>query len=465
MNRTVGPHKAIILENAHAQIQSGLIRTILTDDAKLLAGNNRSNLPDWIAFIDVHQANFDQLADARASAVYLTSLDNLDQALALFNRVGLSQIPFLHVNAQLSEAEFLATVSRSTGLAQHYQVTSANLALNHSDSHAACDISVIVPVYGVEQHIEKCVLSLREQQFTGRYEVLFIDDASPDGSAQIIERIIAGHPHLKLLTKANGGAASARNFGLAHASGQYIGFVDGDDCVTADFLDRLYRAAILHNVDIAQAGFSYMDADSGAITVQSEPVAGQEKPSGTVVAPAFPLMRLTPGIWRRLYRRRFLDKFGISFNADFRRHDDLPFNIETLANADRVAVTPEPVYFYLQGREGQDIAATDQRLFIHFRLFEFTNQRITRQYWDAGFFHSYILTMFSHHLWAYDRIDRTLKPAYLRGMAQQLFGNDGPIGKIARLRILSQHFPTRRGLIAKAALLSLLPAKPLPGDI
>ena len=456
-----------VLSSADALIQCGLIRSIITDDKRIVDAplSSFEKIPSDVSILSIDEAEFNSVKNARESAVFLTNYENLEKAVNIFKKIGIDTIPYLHINSDIQKTDIVDVISNVSAVSSYYEVTADNIGIQHSDRHADYDVSVIVPVYGVAAYVEKCAISLRDQKFNGRYEVLFVDDGGKDNSVEIINKVIEGCPHLKVLSKPNGGAASARNYGIARAKGQYIAFVDGDDYVSHDYVDAMFRAAILNNADISQAEFCHVNASSGEISKHVEWFGTHQGNFSPVSSPAYHMMLQTPGIWRRLYSRKLLDKFNTVFNEDFRRHDDLPFNIEVLANASSIAITRTPVYYYLLGRDGQDVGATDERLFIHFRLFDYTNERITRRYWDSSFFHTYIITMCSHHLWAYDRIEDKLKPQYLRGLAQQVFGSDGPIGLLGRLKILTRHFGSRKLLILKAAILSRISKGPLPSDI
>lgn len=115
-------------------------------------------------------------------------------------------------------------------------------------------ISIILPVYGVEQYIEKCIQSLVDQTYRN-IEILLVDDGSKDRCPQIIDEWAKKDKRITPLHKENGGQSSARNLGMDTAKGQYITFVDSDDWVEADYCEKLYHAAQLYNADIAVSSF------------------------------------------------------------------------------------------------------------------------------------------------------------------------------------------------------------------
>lgn len=111
-------------------------------------------------------------------------------------------------------------------------------------------VSVIVPVYNVEKYLNKCIDSLINQSLKD-IEIIIVNDSSPDNCQAIIDTYQKNYPNLiKSFIKENGGQGSARNYGLDYASGEYISFVDSDDWLDLDMLEKMYNLAIKDNSDI-----------------------------------------------------------------------------------------------------------------------------------------------------------------------------------------------------------------------
>ena len=116
-------------------------------------------------------------------------------------------------------------------------------------------ISIIVPVYGVEKYIENCIASLCAQTF-GNLEILLIDDGSKDRSGQICDEWAKKDERIRVFHIENGGQSRARNVGLEKVTGDYIGFVDGDDMATPEMYEILLNLMIEHNAQIAECNFT-----------------------------------------------------------------------------------------------------------------------------------------------------------------------------------------------------------------
>ena len=118
------------------------------------------------------------------------------------------------------------------------------------------EISVIVPIYGVEKYIARCAESLFSQTMTENVEFLFVDDSTKDNSIQVLQHIISKYPHLEsqisiIRHRENKGLPAARNTGLSKAKGRFVVHVDGDDFAEPQMLESLYKAVVDNHADFA----------------------------------------------------------------------------------------------------------------------------------------------------------------------------------------------------------------------
>ena len=105
------------------------------------------------------------------------------------------------------------------------------------------EVSVIVPVYNLQDFLSNCVNSIVNQNMAkSKYEVLLIDDGSTDKSGELCDEYSRRYSFVKSFHKPNGGLSDARNYGLKHATGKYIAFIDSDDAIGPDYLNILYTA-------------------------------------------------------------------------------------------------------------------------------------------------------------------------------------------------------------------------------
>ena len=126
-------------------------------------------------------------------------------------------------------------------------------------------ISVIVPIYKTELYLRKCVDSLINQTYTN-LEIILVDDGSPDGCPQICDEYAAKDSRIKVIHKENGGVSAARNFGLDHASGAFIAYIDSDDYVSENYIEYLVELAERYDADIACCGYIIVSSHTEAVT-------------------------------------------------------------------------------------------------------------------------------------------------------------------------------------------------------
>lgn len=124
-------------------------------------------------------------------------------------------------------------------------------------------ISIIVPVYNVEEYVEECVLSIENQTWVNR-QIILVDDGSTDESGDICDKLQLRFSDIQVIHKENGGLASARNAGLDVATGEYVGFIDSDDYIEPDMYERLITSLLETNSQVACCSWCRcLDTESG----------------------------------------------------------------------------------------------------------------------------------------------------------------------------------------------------------
>lgn len=284
------------------------------------------------------------------------------------------------------------------------------------------EVSIVVPMYQVEDYLDRCLASLSAQTLVSR-EILVINDDSRDRSVQIAEGWAARDPSIRVIHQANQGCAAARSKGLAEARGLFVGFVDSDDWVEHDMFERLLETAVANGADLAQGGYREVFEQDEVIRDAHEFFVSRDPGSNCQLVADIPsLMTLKPTIWRRLYRTSFLRDNRLDFHRSLRRFDDLPFQFEVFMKADRVAAIPDVFYNYRMGRVGQDVGATDERLYVHFEIFEILRQAVADSV-NPLYERALRRVQFNTHRWGHERIEGRFKADYLMRAARDLFGD------------------------------------------
>lgn len=212
-------------------------------------------------------------------------------------------------------------------------------------------LSVVLPVYGVEQYLEECLLSLRNQTLTA-LEVIIVDDGSLDRCGHIADRWADADPRFKVLHTANGGLGVARNRGAAIATGEYITFADSDDLIPPRAYELMVSTLDETGSDFA-AGNAWRFAE-GIGTVQSwtHGRAFRQTRLQTHISEFHELLR-DRMIWNKVYRRSFWDAAGFEF-PDM-KYEDYPVTLRAHLIAQSVDVLSDKVYMWRNRESGDSI--------------------------------------------------------------------------------------------------------------
>jgi glycosyltransferase involved in cell wall biosynthesis len=272
----------------------------------------------------------------------------------------------------------------------------------------------------VVDEIDVCLSSLVAQTLAS-LEILVVNDGSPDGTvdkARAWQNKFADV--IRVIDKPNGGCASARAAGLRAARGEFVGFVDADDWVDPPMFETLLAAADESGAEIVQCGYSEAFSDGSLVPAREEvEISGIQRDNFCIVDDPLTLLPLRPTIWRRIYRREFLQQNNIQFPEHIRRFDDLPFQFETFVCARQVAVVPGSYYAYRQDRPGQDIAVRDERFFVHLEIFRWLDGRL-RERLNLAIERQLFRAELCSHVWALSKIEKGLKRQYFRAAVDNL---------------------------------------------
>ena len=204
-------------------------------------------------------------------------------------------------------------------------------------------ISIIVPVYKVENYLDRCVQSLVDQTWSN-LEIILVDDGSPDNCGAMCDAWAARDNRIKVIHKENGGLSDARNAGMAIASGTYMGFVDSDDYISSDMYQLLYDRMAADGSDIAACGVELVYEDgrpSGRLTSSGSCILNKNEAMEAVLRESW----LKQPVWYKLYKTELIR--DMLFPAG-KYHEDVYWTWQAVARAEKVSVFDTPCYFYVQ---------------------------------------------------------------------------------------------------------------------
>ncbi len=233
-------------------------------------------------------------------------------------------------------------------------------------------VSIIVPVYNVSNYIEQCLNSLTNQTLK-EIEIIVVDDCGTDDSIDKAEKLAKKDKRIKIVhNKTNQGLAESRNIGLKYVKTEYVAFLDSDDWVAEDFIEKLYNACIIENADIAVSDVIYYynqnkqtrewvstwNFKSGK-KINSEP----EDKQYNMYACA---------CWNKLYRTELFVKYNLKFPKGL-YIEDVPITFITTMLANKIVMVEDTrLYYRMRNDSIMATSKTDRKPFDIFKIYEYT---------------------------------------------------------------------------------------------
>lgn len=203
-------------------------------------------------------------------------------------------------------------------------------------------ISIIIPVYNVENYLRKCLDSIIAQTFT-QWECILIDDGSLDSSGSICDEYVAAETRFKVIHKKNEGVSSARNAGLNYANGEYICFIDSDDWVGEQYLSNLYNAIENNKVDFVISGHNRIDSDGSKDSFQYDDDIISRNRYDDIFLKHNLQKHGSP--WSKLFKKELIG--SLRFNPDIHLGEDIIFLYNYILNTRKISFLSCSDYNYV----------------------------------------------------------------------------------------------------------------------
>ena len=194
-------------------------------------------------------------------------------------------------------------------------------------------ISIIVPVYNVQDYVLKCLESLIKQSYSN-IEIIVVDDGATDQSGKICDEYAKKDERVRVFHKKNGGLSSARNYGIKKAKGEYICLVDSDDYVKGDFVEKMVKAILEKNADIAVCGYNHEIPKAEILTGKEATMRLLIKQNNMEII-----------AWNKIYKRELFD--DVSYPEGMNYEDNLT-TYKLLSKADKVVYIAKSLYVYVE---------------------------------------------------------------------------------------------------------------------
>ena len=211
-------------------------------------------------------------------------------------------------------------------------------------------ISIIIPIYDAELYIEECMKCVLHQTYCN-LEVILVDDGSEDRSAELCEKYLKMDNRIKYFYKNNGGAASARNFGIKQAHGKYLYFMDVDDLLDENAVELLHNAYITRQVDFVIGNVKHINIygkEELEWTVKDRIFEGKDSVRKLVYAFADDMKsnKILYSAWGKLYRTDIIKSVPLYFNEKMHTHEDNVFVLAYLSNCNSLYYIGKCIYTY-----------------------------------------------------------------------------------------------------------------------
>ena len=216
-------------------------------------------------------------------------------------------------------------------------------------------LSIIVPVYNVEEYIERCIKSLLKSEESLCYEIILVNDGSKDGSGNICDKYSETYDYIKTFHKENGGLSDARNYGLKYATGKYIVFVDSDDYLKQNSLNEIY--CFLENSDEDIICFDVEKVENEKVELLRYLPTNKILTGLEFLRLQYKNKSMQIAVWHNIYRRNLLIENNLYFKKGI-YHEDEEWTPRVFLQAESVVHLQSSFYKYMI-REGSIMKQKD----------------------------------------------------------------------------------------------------------
>lgn len=246
-------------------------------------------------------------------------------------------------------------------------------------------ISIIVPVFNLENELPRCLNSILAQTYQN-IEIIVVDDGSSDNSADVMRLYASKDRRVKPVFQANGGVTSARLHGVKESSGQWIGFVDGDDEIELDMYEHLLGNAVTYHADISHCGYQMCFEDgrihyfhnTGLLAQQDKTTALKELLSGS---------RIEPGLWNKLFHKNLFYSLlheGI-MPLDIKINEDLLMNYFLFSAAEQTVFEDWcPYHYIVRGASASRAKLNKRKIYDPIKVKEIIRKDAPAELYDAA---------------------------------------------------------------------------------
>lgn len=279
-------------------------------------------------------------------------------------------------------------------------------------------VSIIVPIYNVEQYLRECLDSVVNQTLKD-IEIICVNDGSTDSSLSIIKEYAQKDNRIKIIDKPNSGYGDSMNKGLDMATGEYIGIVEPDDFVAKDMYEVLYNKATEFDVDFVKADFYYWWSKKWNVIYTN---CITDKCLYNKVITEFYNRNLSPGTianWAGIYKRDFINQYNIRhLPTPGASYQDQGFYYQIIFNAKKAFYVNKPFYYYRQDNM-QSSVNNKNKIYCIFDEYEKIEEYLNKVENKEKFYPLVYKKKYNSCMWNYNRISDDLKPLFYEKLSTE----------------------------------------------
>lgn len=211
-------------------------------------------------------------------------------------------------------------------------------------------ISIIVPIYNVAPYLDKCICSILEQTYR-KLEIILVDDGSTDSSGDICDMYARKDERIHVIHKENGGLVSARKAGILVSTGEYVGYVDGDDWIEPDMYETMLQLMLQYEADMVTTNYFKESDNSCIISKDRIPCGCYDKRQlipQMLCDKDFNECNLSPYIWSKLFRKELLQNIQLDVDNDINFGEDVAVSYPYILKCEKIVIDEYSGYHYMQ---------------------------------------------------------------------------------------------------------------------
>lgn len=283
-------------------------------------------------------------------------------------------------------------------------------------------ISVVLPVYNVEEYLRQCLDSLANQTFED-FEVICVNDGSGDSSLSILEEYASEDERFKIISQENKGLSGARNTGMDYIKGKYTIFVDSDDWLELNALEKLYNKITALDSDILMYKFRFFNQDSEqyseSVFTNLEVIdASLENKNFNYRDVSDILFKISHAPFNKLYKTSFLREAGIKFPENF-NYEDLYFFYMVFFKTEKVSVFRDESLYNYRIRNNSISTTGNERSFDIFEILDLTQDNLKNVNIYSKVKDDFLMFVIVNLKYVYLRLNERLRNQYLQKMKEK----------------------------------------------